>query len=791
MKFRYLTLLSLLVGGFFIAGCKHNVDEKIKLPNPNDGNTSAPVTASLTGLVVDENNNPAVGVTVKAGNSYTAITDSKGHFRFNRITLDSYTSVLTAEINGYFKSYRVFSASQKGTNFIKIQLLKKTAAGTINGNTGGSVTTTAYTITLPATGVINKNTGAVYSGNVTVFAQYINPTAANISAIVPGNMIGIDSTTKRVKLQSLGMVAVELQGSGGEVLQIATGKAATLKIEIPSSYVAKAPATIPLWYVDEQTGVWKEEGVATKTGSSYIGSVKHFSFWNCDIPFVDMVYLEMTIHDLQNHPLPYTIVEIRTDSASADWAIPAYGYTDSIGHIGGLVPANFALLVNVKNECYSIASTHHVNALTQNTDLGTLTENTSSYEVTIGGTVKNCTGQAVTDGWIDIFLDDKSYVAPVNATGVFSLSILHCNNNLTVIANDVTGRKSGLPLSFTIGTDNVSNLSLTACDVPFVSYVVSTIAGSDTGFINGTGSAARLHYPEDVAVDADGNVYVADLVNYAIRKITPTGVVTTFAGSGRGYADGPGNVAKFYNPGGLAIDAAGNIIVADGGNSRIRKITPAGVVSTIAGDGSFAYADGTGTAAKFFGPSAIDIDKNGNIIVCDYGNHRIRTISPAGVVTTIAGDGTLGYLDGQGTAAKFNFPTGVTVDKNGNIYVADRSNNRIRKISPTGLVTTIAGDGTEGFADGIGTATKFTDAWGVTTDTLNNVYVGDYNNNRIRKISPSAIVTTIAGGNVEGSQDGPGLSARFYGPQGLKVDVHGNIYVADRNNSRIRKLTPQ
>ena len=212
--------------------------------------------------------------------------------------------------------------------------------------------------------------------------------------------------------------------------------------------------------------------------------------------------------------------------------------------------------------------------------------------------------------------------------------------------------------------------------------VVSTFAGSGTeGSGNGTGTAAQFSNPFGVAVDSRGNVYVGDANNHLIRKITPAGVVSTLAGTGiRGHADGTGTEAQFNLPSGVAVDSSGNVYVGDYDNHRIRKITPAGMVSTFAGTGIRGYADGTGTTAQFYYPAGLAVDSSGNVYVVDHGSHRIRKITPAGVVTTFAGTGTKGFANGDGTKAQFNNPTGVAVDSSGNFYVADSDNHRIRKI---------------------------------------------------------------------------------------------------------------
>ena len=318
---------------------------------------------------------------------------------------------------------------------------------------------------------------------------------------------------------------------------------------------------------------------------------------------------------------------------------------------------------------------------------------------------------------------------------------------------------------------------------------VTTLAGSTLGSANGPGTTAQFNFPSGVTTDAAGNVYVADIDNHKIRKITPAGVVSTLAGSGiYGFADGIGTASQFRFPVGVATDAAGNVYVADTDNQRIRKITPAGVVSTIAGSSNAGFANGTGSAANFNQPRALVTDAAGNIYVADRLNYKIRKITPAGVVSTFAGS-TLGFADGTGTAAQFNQPYGLAIDAAGNIYVADSVNNRIRKITPTGVVSTLAGS-TLGFADGTGTAAQFNYPTGLAIDAVGNLYVGDTFNDKIRKITPAGVVSTLAG-STQGFADGAGATARFYTLYGVATDAAGNVYVADSNNHKIRKITQQ
>lgn len=323
----------------------------------------------------------------------------------------------------------------------------------------------------------------------------------------------------------------------------------------------------------------------------------------------------------------------------------------------------------------------------------------------------------------------------------------------------------------------------TSSDQSNVYKTVSTLAGSlTTGFVNGTGTAALFNSPMGMATDAAGNIYVSDSFNSAIRKITPAGIVTTVAGTGElGYLDGTAATAKFYSPSGLAIDASGNILVADRGNNMIRKITPAGVVSTFAGSGNAGYADGTGTAATFNTPSGVAFDAAGNLYVADYGNNLIRKITAAGVVTTVAGSRAVGYANGLGTAANFNKPGSIALDAAGNIYVTEQNNNAIRKISTDYTVTTFAG--------GPAAITLVGSPSAISIDATGNMFIADYDG-RILKISAGKILTVLAGrSGTKGSTDGAGGSASFNNPQGIASDASGNVYVADFGNNLIRKVS--
>lgn len=276
-------------------------------------------------------------------------------------------------------------------------------------------------------------------------------------------------------------------------------------------------------------------------------------------------------------------------------------------------------------------------------------------------------------------------------------------------------------------------------------------------------------------------------------------MINTIAGNGTAAFSGdgaPANLAEVNTPYGVAADAAGNVYIADYGNNRIRKIDASGIISTIAGTGTpgFFGDGGAATAAQLYGPRGIAVDAAGNVFFSDYANNRIRKISTSGVITTVAGNGMPGFGGdtGPATNAKLNFAWGVAVDVTGNLYIADQLNCRIRKVNTSGTISTIGGTGIAFFYGDGGQATSAGIQYplGVAVDAAGNVYVADNGDNRIRVINPSGIITTIAGSATYGfsGDGGPSTLAKLYYPQGIAVDGTGNVYICDLNNNRIRMI---
>ncbi|MBN9386308.1 MAG: IPT/TIG domain-containing protein [Chitinophagaceae bacterium] len=370
-------------------------------------------------------------------------------------------------------------------------------------------------------------------------------------------------------------------------------------------------------------------------------------------------------------------------------------------------------------------------------------------------------------------------------------NLVKFNDSIAIVSSaSATQLTVKVPVSAGTGPVSVTVGGKTATGPTFnyaYTVTVSTLAGSSPGYADGNGAAAKFGLLQGICVDKDGNIYVADYGNSMIRKVTPSGGVGTFAGSTRGYADGDGLTAQFNYPMAVCVDGQGNVYVADADNNRIRKITPAGTVSTVAG-GTLGYADGSAATAQFYRPSGICIDGKGNLYVSDFYNNKIRKITPAGVVSTLAGS-SQGFADGNGAVAQFNGPMGTLADSLGNVYVADMNNDKIRKITPSGVVSTLAGS-SHGYAEGNALTAQFRWPAAVCLDGKGNFYVADNFNNKIRKITPAGIVSRLAG-STTGTVDGDASTAMFDEPYGICIDSHGIIYTTDEVGYRIRKIVIQ
>ena len=484
----------------FFLSCQKNIDFITTDTQTPDLTTK--VTSSVSGFVTDENDAAVMGAPVTVG-GITTNTDKYGFFQVKNVQVVKTAAVVTVNRPGYFKGIKTYTAENNKAAFFRIKLIPKTNAGNISSTTGGSVTlSNGFIIALPANAVVNAATSVAYTGQVNVAAHWIDPTAADINQTMPGNLSGITTDGSLKTLISYGMAAVELTGASGELLQIAAGKKATLTFSIPSSILASAPATIPLWSFEETTGLWKQEGTATKTGNTYTGDVSHFSFWNCDIP-ADYVQFNCTLKDAVGNPLPYTLVKISVvGSGSA-----GYGWTDSSGYVGGIIPGNAQLLLEVLTSynCGTPVYSQNFATTNINVSLGVITVTAAGTSIaTISGTVTDCSNNPVTDGYIVMMEGWQYYRYALSNTGAFSFNAVLCNNTVAVtfIAEDNIGLQQSSPLVMTLtpGANAIGNLQ--ACGVSTQEFVTYTINGgspitftapADSVFQTGNGSTTSYY----------------------------------------------------------------------------------------------------------------------------------------------------------------------------------------------------------------------------------------------------------------------------------------------------------
>jgi len=441
------------------------------------------VTASLQGRVLDENGNPVQGAAVTSGTASTT-TDANGVFTFANIQMSSRFGFVKVTKNGYFTGSRSILTDAGSSNLVTITLLSRTSKGTFSAAAGGAVVVTqGDTVAFEGGGVVTASTNTAYTGTVHVFAAYLDPTEKDMSTHMPGDLRGIGTDGKETLLQSFGMMVVELEGDAGEKLQIAGGKTATLRMAIPASLQASAPASIPLWYFNDTTGKWIQQGSADRQGNSYVGQVPHFSWWNCDAPS-GAVNFKVHIKDQSGNPLAFTYMQF----VSANFGTRG-GWTDANGYASGMIPRGQTLQLQIMNPCGSLVGGANVGPALTDQDLGTLTVSDTRYSLVISGNVVDCNNAVVDSGYVSALVDKMPYWTKVSK-GTFSFTVKRCSYDITSVslaAGDYKNNVQGNAVVLTADTGKLDAGSLTACGTVIEQYFN----------ISMNGQTYTMNYPTD------------------------------------------------------------------------------------------------------------------------------------------------------------------------------------------------------------------------------------------------------------------------------------------------------
>lgn len=466
-------------------------------PDQQPPNLTTKISSSVSGFVTDENELAIKDAVVSMGNGNT-ITDKYGFFELNNVQVIKEAAVVTVTVPGYFKGIKTYISATGKSAFFRIKLIPKIIAGSIDAATGGNVTlTNGLIVSLPANAIVNAATNAAYTGPVNVAAHWINPVAKELNRIMPGDLRGLDTAGAFKLLTTYGMAAVELTGAGGELLQLAPGKKAILTIPLPPAIAATAPNVIPLWYFDELTGLWKEQGNAVKSGNSYVGEVSHFSYWNCDVPN-NYVKFSCTITNAKGVPIQNALVKVSVVSDTATRS--GYGYTDSSGYTGGAVPANTPLLLEVFGEynCLAGLLAKNFTTTTANVSLGSIVI-PANYSATITGNVNDCNNAGVTNGFVLMRKDGINFYKPLGKTGTFNFTTTLCSNAApaTFVGNDRAMMKASNALAVTLIPGENAIGTLIACAINTQQFINYSINGTNYSFTTPVDSLFQYAKPQN------------------------------------------------------------------------------------------------------------------------------------------------------------------------------------------------------------------------------------------------------------------------------------------------------
>lgn len=438
----------------FTMGCKKNDS----LPAGEFPDLVSKVTASASGFVTNEQNQPVQGAVVKMGMAVTT-TNLFGYFSFNNVEVPKNAAVIRVENSGYFPAIKTHSVIAGESYFTRIKMIPKQTLGTIDSNTGGSVSdANGFKIQLPPNSVVNVASGMPYDGAILVAGYWLNPVSEDMSLIMPGDLRALNNNGNLQSLITYGMVAVELQGSSGESLQIAPGKTSTVSFPIPSPLNSHAPSSIPLWYFNEENGHWVEEGAAERMGDFYVGEVSHFSFWNCDIPEY-RINFSITIKSPQGIPQPNFCIVFRSTTPPFQQRV---FYTNLNGFTSGFLPKNTNMIMEVKGmtTCSNVIYTQPLITTESNLELGEVIIPENIYYTSLTGTAVNCTNQPVTNGAVLVLLSSGyQMISSIQSNGQFNINVPLCSSNeqATIITFDYSSNIQNNPFTIMLN-ENENNL---------------------------------------------------------------------------------------------------------------------------------------------------------------------------------------------------------------------------------------------------------------------------------------------------------------------------------------------
>ncbi|MFK8104068.1 MAG: carboxypeptidase-like regulatory domain-containing protein [Saprospiraceae bacterium] len=466
-KFGLLFFLATLL----FSSCRKDDESSGTFP-PQPSTPERVVNGTFYGTVMDEANQPIEDALVTLGLD-TRTTDENGIFAFKNVAINQKGSLVKVEKEGYFHNSKFVGSNLNKRNFVNIKMIRKILTGSFSTTNGGTITTNDGASIEFAANAIRTESGAAYNGNVNVYATWLDPTAPDLAQRMPGDLRATNADNQQQQLTTFGMIGVELEGDAGEALNLAAGQTATIALPVPTSLLSNAPATIPLWHFEETTGYWIEEGEATLQGNKYVGTVSHFSFWNCDLPG-DFIYIDGVITNPEGEPLASVLVRI-TETSSG---VSNVGWTDESGAFAGAVPSNQALTLAILNTCGEVIFSESIGPFTADATIPTISITGVEEEfINFSGVLIDCDNNPVENGYLKVSFNNQTTIIPADENGGFNGTVSTCNaSTIDVIGYDLTNLKESGVTSIVVDTPSIDLANVFVCE-DLTEFVTFSIAG--------------------------------------------------------------------------------------------------------------------------------------------------------------------------------------------------------------------------------------------------------------------------------------------------------------------------